>query len=546
MVALAHPMAGEASAATAPPGAAADPPAVGAGLDWAACTDLEAPKGIELECATLPVPLDHHAGGRSAVVEIALSRVPARAEATDALLVNPGGPGSGGRFLAARTAGSLPGDLRDSYDVIGFDPRGTGASTPAVGCDPDYFTAPRPDSVPATADDERLMVKRSRTYAEACERTGGALLNHMRTTDSAHDLDAIRAALGRERIDYLGYSYGTYLGGVYATLYPERVRRLVLDSVVHPDRSWYQGNLAQSRSLEAAAGRFFDWVARHDSAYGLGDTAEEVAGRYYATREALRARPVDDRIGPTELESTFLVAAYAAQAWPFLASALADLSNDNRPARLVSAFDRMGESPDHDPSFAAYLATECTDAPWPRSWQRWRTDARGVHADAPFLGWYNIWYNAPCAFWPAEPGEWFQVDGERVENALLVHATGDGPTPVGGAYAMHRRFPEARLVIEDGGLSHGVALRGNTCVDDAVIDYLREGRLPDAGGTPDGGDLVCGARPEPEPRKPSPAPQRQAAPDPGVSLGSAPPSTSGASAGFPVIPAIGALARINR
>ncbi|WP_241481598.1 alpha/beta fold hydrolase [Nocardiopsis gilva] len=504
---------------------------------------------VRMQCARLVVPLDRDAEESDAVVEIALSRVPAREKAANVLLVNPGGPGSRGRFLAADVARNLPDDLRDTYDVIGFDPRGTGASKPALTCDPDFFAPPRPDTVPRTAEDEDLLVKRAKAYAGACDRAGGALLAHMRTTDSAHDIDAIRAALGRDRVDYFGYSYGTYLGAVYATLYPERVRRLVLDSVVHPGRGWYRGNLEQSRSLNDAAGGFFDWIARHDATYGLGDSAAEVAGRYYATRSALGKKPADDRIGPTELESTYMVATYAAPAWPLLARALADMANDDDPERLIAAFDRLGETAEDEPAFAGYLATECTDAPWPRSWPTWRADGTRVHAEAPFLGWHNIWYNASCAFWPAEAGEWFQVDGSRVRSALLIHATEDGPTPLDGAYAMHRRFPTSRLVIEDGGRSHGVALSGNECVDDTLFAYLRDGQLPQASRAFDDVDQVCGALPEPEPRaskgKEAESDTRSA-PVPGASDPAAFGRDSVASPRRPAFPSISAVPSTNR
>nr|WP_179646492.1 alpha/beta hydrolase [Spinactinospora alkalitolerans] len=451
------------------------------------------------------------AAGPEQSVTLALSRVPARGERTGTLLVNPGGPGSSGRGWASIVALGLPDDLRDRYDVVAFDPRGVGASTPALTCDPGHFDPVRPDTVPHDAADEDALLDRAADYARSCRAANGDLLEHATTVDSAHDMDAIRAALGVERIDYLGYSYGSYLGAVYATLYPDRVGRLVLDSIVDPDRGWYEGNLAQSRSLDAATGHFFDWIARHDDVYGLGATGDEVAKHYYEVREGLAERP-EQAVGPTEYEGTYLVAAYAAAYWPPLARALADQVNDDDPAALIAAYERFGESAEDEPAYAAYLATECTDSVWPRSWTTWRADGREVHAEAPFLGWNNIWYNAPCMFWPVQGGPWFQVDGSEVSDALLVQATDDGPTPLHGAYAMRERFPGSRLVIEDGGVTHGVSLSGNTCVDDAVADYLRTGELPEAGGGADGADLTCPAPPEPEPHRAQTAPAPEARP----------------------------------
>ncbi|RCV52169.1 alpha/beta hydrolase [Marinitenerispora sediminis] len=493
-------VAGALLAALAPAGtaAAAAPAAV---LDWSSCTDLRVPAGEEVECATLEVPLDHDAGPASqATARIALSRVPARGQRTGVLLVNPGGPGSPGREWAAATARRLPDDLRERYDVVGFDPRGTGASTPAVACDPGHFAPVRPDTVPRGRAEARVLLDRAASYARACRSGSGELLEHMTTVDSARDMDAVRAALGVERIDFLGYSYGSYLGGVYATLFPRRVDRLVLDSVVDPDTPWYAANLAQSRALDAAADNFFAWIARHDAVYRLGGTGEQVRRRYFEVRARLAEHPLEGRFGPTELENTYVTAAYDSAYWPALAAALAGYASGEDPAALLEAGAAYGESAETDPTYGAYLATECTDSAWPRDPAVWRRDGRAAHAEAPFQGWNNTWYNAPCMFWPAAHGDWFQIDGSRAAGALLVQASEDGPTPLAGAHSMLRRFPAARLVVEEGGVSHGVSLRGNACVDEAVVQYLRDGSLPEAAAATGTADLSCATRPEPRPR----------------------------------------------
>ncbi|MBV2365837.1 alpha/beta hydrolase [Streptomonospora sp. NEAU-YY374] len=477
----------------------ADPAAAAPALEWAACEDIEAIEdGGPLSCATLAVPLDRAAGAGTA--HLALSRVPAREERTGTLVVNPGGPGSPGRIWASYTAARLPDRVRDHYDVVGFDPRGTGASTPAVACDPGYFDPVRPDTWPGSAAETDVLVGRAADYAAACaDNSSAALLENMTTRDSAADIEAIRAALGVERIDYLGYSYGTLLGGAYATLHPDRVRRLVLDSVVHPGRPWYASNLRQSRALDAAAGNFFAWTARHDDVYGLGATGEAVADRYYAARAALAEKPAEDVVGPTELENAYLTAAYSSASWPRLARALADYAVGGDTAGLAAVHERYGENAESDPVYGAYLATQCTDSRWPRNTDTWLTDGREAHAEAPFQGWNNIWYNMPCASWPAGHEPWFHVDGTGVADALLIQAEHDGPTPLEGAYAMRERFPGGRLVLEEDGVSHGVALGGNDCVDDVFAAYLLEGTLPPAGGDPRSPDLTCPASPEPEP-----------------------------------------------
>lgn len=488
--------------------------ALHAGLDWKPCEDIDPVAAEDLECATLTVPLDRGLGGgqRGDTVELALSRVPATGEARHTLLVNPGGPGSAGREWASYTHWRLPEELREIYDVVAFDPRGVGASTPSITCDPGHFEPVRPDTVPADEEAEAVLRAGAVDYAQACADNTGPLLEHARTEDTAHDMDAIREALDRERIDYLGYSYGSYLGTVYSALYPDRVRALVLDSVVDPDKPWYESNLAQSRALDRAANHFFEWTARHDDVYGLGATGEEVADAYYALRERLAAEPIEDTVGPTELESAVLVVAYSGSYWPSVASALSSRVNDAEDAPLLTLFEAYGENADSDRGYGGYLAVQCTDAHWPGRWGTWRADAEELHREAPFMAWNNTWYNAPCARWGAESGDWFQVGDGPGEHpayeggALLVHATEDGATPVEGAFALRERLPGASLVTEEGGNTHGVAFTGNTCVDEAVTAYLRDGELPDrVGGR--GPDHACQGRPDPRPRTGQNAPE---------------------------------------
>lgn len=230
-------------AAAAPQGAS--PP----GIDWGPCTD--AALAGQAECGYLSVPLDYqHPNG--ATIKLAVSRVKhtvPESQYQGVMLVNPGGPGGSGLDLATLGA-AVPNNAGDAYDWIGFDPRGVGASKPALSCIPDYFHGDRPPYTPTTPGLLQTWLARSKAYAQACGRNGGALLAHMKTTDSARDMDRIRAALGASKINYYGFSYGTYLGQVYTTLFPDRVRRMVLDSNVDPRHVWYEANLRQDIAFE--------------------------------------------------------------------------------------------------------------------------------------------------------------------------------------------------------------------------------------------------------------------------------------------------------
>ncbi|WP_424211072.1 alpha/beta hydrolase [Streptomyces sp. BI20] len=474
----------------APPADGAPTPTRAPALRW---TDCRTDRYPTLQCATLAVPLDHrHPEGRS--ISLALTRVPHTAPAArfeGPLLVNPGGPGGSGRALAGHVAASLPRDVAARYDVIGFDPRGVGASTPALNCVDDHFAPVRPDSVPWDAADEKANLDRAKDFAEGCAARHADLLPYIDTVSAARDLDVLRTALGAPRLSYLGYSYGTYLGAVYAKLYPERVHRLVLDSVVDPTGVWYEDNLAQDVAFDARHKALMAWIARNDATYRLGTDPAEVERRWYTMRSELRRDPAEGVVGPAELEDTFLPGGYYDGYWPALAGAFAAYSARGETAPLVAAYRRFGAvEAGAGNSYSVYTAVSCRDAGWPTDWATWRRDMWTTHAKAPFMTWNNAWYNAPCAFWPLDPAPAPDVTNDKLPPALLFQATEDAATPVGGARTLHAKLAGSALVLEEGGGNHGITLSGNTCLDRKLADYLTTGRATDG---------TCPAGPAPKP-----------------------------------------------
>ncbi|MFD3324960.1 alpha/beta hydrolase [Streptomyces sp. NPDC058701] len=477
-----------ASPVTAAPAPAGAPAAAGAALTWTGCAT---PRYPTLQCASLKVPLDHdRPGGRQ--ISLALTRVPHTAASSQGpLLVNPGGPGGSGRALAGFVASALPQDVAAQYDVIGFDPRGVGKSEPVLDCAAGHFKPARPDSVPRDAATERANLERVRSFAESCGTRHADVLPHVGTVSAARDIEAVRTALGAERISYFGYSYGTYLGAVYAKLHPGRVHRLVLDSVVDPAGVWYEDNLAQDRAFDARHKAFLAWVAKYDATYRLGTDPEEVEERWYAMRESLRAAPAGGKVGPAELEDTYMPGGYYDGYWPNLAEAFAAYARDGDPKPLVAAYERFGAvEPSAGNGYSVYTAVQCRDSAWPKNWNRWRADMWRTHAEAPFMTWNNAWYNAPCAFWPTESLRAPDVTNADLPPALLLQATEDAATPFGGALSMRDRLKGSALVVEEGGGNHGIALSGNKCLDEKVAAYLRTGTAADA---------TCPARPAPKP-----------------------------------------------
>ncbi|MFD5425174.1 alpha/beta hydrolase [Streptomyces sp. NPDC127084] len=466
-------------------------------LSWRSCATKAYPR---LECSQVRVPLDHaRPDGRK--ITIALSRVRHTDTAYQGpLLVNPGGPGASGLNLAGLVAASLPARVAAQYDVIGFDPRGVGASTPSLTCKPGHFTPVRPDPVPRTAEEESAQLARAEAFAGECARKYPDLLPHMSTVNAAKDMDLVRAALGARQISYFGYSYGTYLGAVYARQFPNRVRRAVLDSVVNPEGIWYEDNLGQDPAFDSRHKAFAAWVARHDATYRLGTDPAGIEAAWYAMREALREAPAGGKVGPAELEDTFLPGGYYNGYWPQLAKAFAAFVLRGQTQPLLDAYKVLGAVDSKgDNSYSVYTAVECHDAPWPRSWPTWRVDNTAVHAKAPFFTWSNAWYNAPCAYWSVPSLAPVDVANTALPAVLLFQATDDAATPYEGAVAMHRKLRGSRLIVERGGGNHGITLSGNACLDKHLTDYLATGLVPpDApGDTP---DAYCAAKPEPEPR----------------------------------------------
>jgi pimeloyl-ACP methyl ester carboxylesterase len=470
-------------------------------ISWGPCSDPYLRHG-GAQCGFLAVPLNHaNPGGRQ--IKLAVSRVKATAKASarqGPLVLNPGGPGGAGRYLSAFAAQALPHRIARTYDLIGFDPRGVGDSRPALHCLSGYAKGPRPDFVPRTGKgqapgpNEIRWLKRSKRYADACATKNRALLPFLRTEDAARDLDVLRRALGAEQINYYGFSYGTYLGEVYATLFPTRTRRLIFDGVVTPSEVWYTGQLNQDRAFQGAIAEFWTWVARHADTYRLGRTAAQVSRRYLADQQALRRRPVQN-IGPDEWADVFLDAGYYQVTWPDVAGAWAAWARGNHaPLRKLYADDTA----DFDNGFGMYLAVQCTDAAWPHDYADWRRDAFATARRAPFYTWDNVWYNTPCIYWGAPSGTPVAVNGQQTPELLLVNSTLDGATPFASAREVRALFPHSALVAQVGSTSHADSLNGNPCVDGAVFRYLRTGKLP-ARHAGSGADLRCRRTPLPQP-----------------------------------------------
>ncbi|TGZ13364.1 protease [Streptomyces sp. S816] len=477
------------------------------GLSYGTCDPAEVPTvphtPAGLRCGTVSVPLDYaHPDGKQ--IALTVSRAPAtgkdggrKVPRQGALVYDPGGPGASGMYFAL--AGTLPvwKRIAAAYDLVGYAPRGVGRSAPLSCEDPKQF-GKAPTLAPAhpSASYKRERVAEAKAYAHGCARRSGPGLRFFNSLNNARDLDVLRAALGEDRLTFLGASYGTYYGSLYAAMFPSHVRRMVLDAAVNPDpgQIWYRGNLDQSAAFEKRWADVRDWIARHNDVYRLGDTPRKVQGSYDTAAARLARRPAGGKVGPGQLQNAFLTAGYYDSAWPSRGAALsAYLHGDPKPLVHLAAPDPASAAAAENGT-AVYTAVECNDAPWPTSWAVWDRDNTRLARVAPFETWDNAWMNLPCAYWPAprqRPLDVRTASG-ALPPVLILAAERDAAAPYSGALEMNRRLAGSLLVTERGAGTHGIGGGPNKCVNGYLDNYLLTGRLPARNAS-------CAPRAEPVP-----------------------------------------------
>lgn len=468
-------------------------------IQWKPCNDSRL-QILSAECAFVTVPLNYNRP-RGTKICIAVSRVKHSSppeQYQGVILVNPGGPGSSGLSLVSM-ANVLPSDVGSTYDWIGFDPRGVGSSQPSLSCQRNFLAGPRPNYDPRTQAEETYWLNRSHHYARTCEKKYSTLLKHMRSVDVVRDMEQIRRALRVNQINYYAYSYGTYLGQVYATMYPTRVRRMVLDSNPDPRHIRFQANQNQNHGFERNIKLWFAWIAKYDHIYHLGNKSCEVERHWLSGLKQLESNPAFGVIGPAEWIDLFLVAAYYQNTWIAFAQVLSNFINDKNSTALGNLYVAFGKG-NSDNTNAVYLAVFCSDQRWHRYWRRVRTIYWRTFSQAPTFTWHNSWLNSPCHFWARRRTilSPVKVDGSRVGDILLIGETFDAATPYEGNLEVRRRFPRARLATVVNGTNHAYSLKINSCIDDIVAKYLRTGELP-ARKSGDVADIECEVIGEPRP-----------------------------------------------
>lgn len=435
--------------------------------DWEPCGD-------GLQCATVEVPLDHD-NPTGPVIDLALIRVPAPAEAVGSIFVNLGGPG-GSAVNSVRSGFRLDRATMAQYHLVGFDPRGIGASSPLT-CTVDLTTARRPDFSPDSPTEQADLDAEALRVARQCGASDRALLPHIGTDSVIRDLDLLRQAVGDEQLHYIGLSYGTVIGLRYAERYPSLVGHLVLDGVVDP--SFSLGDLLRQQAIEFE--RAFRTV---DAACGTSLVCPEggIAAAFDRIVVELDAAELEaertdttatDGVGSAEFQIATLISMYSEGLWPRYGAAVADAVNGD-----FRAVERLHDLYLGGTSFAAYLAVSCVDTPSPDGAEGWDALVADLQRVAPRFGAAIGNEMRSCAYWPAKTTERPRPVTARGSNPILVASTtGDAPTPLANAVTVVETLDSAGLVVTD---DEGHTAYGKSeCVQLIVSDYFLTGRVPD-------------------------------------------------------------------
>ena len=446
-------------------------------LEWRECGD-------DVECGGLVVPLDHE-NPDGETITLALERRKASGDRIGALLANPGGPGASGMSMVDDAPSFFSDDILDHFDIVAWDPRGVGKSSP-IECtdDLDFFFAT--DKSPDDDAEVEENVEASRRLVDDCKQQSEGLLPYLSSDATVQDMDKIREALGEEKLSYIGFSYGTFLGARYADRYPDNVRALVLDGALDPALDFEQVTREQAMAFEAALNAFFENCKEEGCGFGGDDPRsayEKLSAQIDAETLPGEVGGEERELGPGEFDLGSATALYAGTAgWEVLADALRDAARGDGSLMLSlsDAYTTREPGGEYSNEFEAFLGIGCLDSPAP-SIDELATMADEIATDAPFFGEATAWLSAPCSLWPVPavitPGP---IAAKGAPPIVVLGTTNDPATPLKWAVSLADALESGHLVVFEGE-GHTAYAQGDECVDDAVDSYLIDLRVPEDG-----------------------------------------------------------------
>jgi pimeloyl-ACP methyl ester carboxylesterase len=471
------------------------PPAPGAPqtIQWGQChvkSGGDAPKlPADAQCGSLTVPVDY-AKPDGATANLALIKFPATGQRIGSLLINPGGPGESGVDAAVDTLDALPAAVRQKFDLVGFDPRGVGSSTPTLRCNSDadddaQRADPQVDYSPAGVAHIETTEKQ---FVQRCvDKMGNDFLANVGTANVVKDLDALRAALGDAKLTYLGYSYGTLIGSAYAEAYPDKVRAMILDGAVDPAADPTQANIDQAAGFQRAFDNFAADCAKKPTC-PLGTDPAKAVDVYHHLVDPLVGKPAatdDPRgLGYSDAITGTSMALYSPSLWKHLTDGLSELATGHGDTllELADLYNDRDEHGHYGNANDAQIAITCVDQPPVTDRQKAIDEDRQMRQVAPFDSYGQFTGDAPldaCAFWPVPPtSRPHQVSAPGLPPVLVVSTTNDPATPYQAGVDLAKQLHGGLLTYD--GTQHTAVFQGNSCVDDFAATYLVDTTMPPA------------------------------------------------------------------
>lgn len=451
-------------------------------LNWSSC-------GGVLQCAELTVPMDYSkAEGPS--ISISMNKRPAK-NAQGSLLLNPGGPGASGLELVKDAASAILGrNLQRNFDIIGFDPRGVGDSTPVKCETAAEQDASRQVAVDTSTDTGLAEVRKlSAEFAAQCAERTGDSLGFIDTQSAARDMDIMRAALGDQQLNYLGYSYGTSLGAHYAQLFPQNVGRLVLDGAMDPSLNNDEITLGQAVGFEGEVRAFMqDCLDSGDCPFT--GTLDEGLSQLRDLLEQVEKTPMvasDGRKVPIiDFVNGFILPLYDDAMWPMLNSALSEVIAGD--VDTIQFFSDASAGRQNDGTYkgntpAAFVSINCLDYPMDADLGVMRANAAELLTASPTLGKYLAYGAVTCENWKFPPtGKPGVIKAAGAAPIMIIGTTGDPATPYEWSVALAEQLESASLVTFEGH-GHTAYGRSNECISNAVESYFLDGKIPSDGLT---------------------------------------------------------------
>lgn len=453
-------------------------------LQWRQCGDNQ--------CAKLTVPMDY-ANPTAGTVQLAVLKVPSTGNGRNGtLVVNPGGPGGSGVEYAQAADRVLTPDLLKAYDIVGFDPRGVGASDPLkclTGAQLDQFLAT--DGSPDTPAETAAIDSESRDLGARCQAADATLAANIGSTSVVKDMDILRAALDQPQLNYLGFSYGTYLGALYADEFVGRVGRFVLDGAIDPALSNTELSHGQALAFEVALQRYLDDCTTQQSSCPLGSDPAVAKQRLLDLLAAIDAQPLPTSDPQRPLTQALALSALIyplyqpSMGWPMLTRAItAALKGDGAPMlEIVDTFnERSADGTYANNGTDALYAVNCVDRPDRPDLQQTQQLAATWGQEAPAFGAFLAYGNLPCSYWPLPATDTpAAVRAEGAPPILVVGTQYDPATPYPWAQALADELASGVLLTWQDGDGHTAYNNGSTCIDTTVDDFLVDGVVPPDG-----------------------------------------------------------------